>query len=354
LDGLAQSLFWLPLSKKPLNYTGETCESLERTEPPLFDVTPYSVVGDLGTDTGGETEEVKLRGTVASLAMQYVVKRRESGQIGDRTATQLRYRLLDFADHAPKNPKRIYRRHVEAWMARPELAPQYLRSRLSSLRGFTKWCVAEGHMKSDPCLLVPMPFVPPQMPKRLTEDEARRLVAATSHDRRLRLVVLLMLQEGLRRIEISRLNVEDIDFAERSMILRGKGGQGGYTDSLPITDETWAALTSYLEEEGHANGPLIRNRVRKHGRTSPQTVSELVREAMYASGVKPRGDHLRTPHSCRHTTAHAVLKKTGDIRKVQKVMRHRSIRTTEATYLNGYVDDLRPAMEGRRYGGAAS
>jgi hypothetical protein len=35
-------------------------------------------------------------------------------------------------------------------------------------------------------------------------------------------------------------------------------------------------------------------------------------------------------------------------------MRHRSIRTTEATYLNGYVDDLRPAMEGRRYGGAAS
>jgi integrase len=293
------------------------------------------------------------KGTLLALALTYVSHRKMSGQLNERSATQLRYRLLDFCSHAPKNPKRVYRKHVEAWMARPDLAPQYLRSRLSALRGFTRWCVAEGKMTKDPCLLVPMPFVPPQMPKRLTEDEARRLVAATSHDKRLRLIVLLMLQEGLRRIEVSRLNVEDIDFAERSMILRGKGGQGGYTDALPITDETWQALTSYLEDEGHANGPLIRNRVRKHGRCSPSTISELVREAMYASGVKPPGDHLRTPHSCRHTTAHEVLRKTGDIRKVQKVMRHKSIRTTEATYLNGYVDDLRPAMSGRTYGAAS-
>ena len=286
--------------------------------------------------------------TVQRLALTYVGQRLATGQINRRTAEQLRSRLSDFAASVPANPKRVHRRHVERWMARPDLAPQYRRSRLSALRGFTRWCVSEGHMKSDPCLMVPAPKVPPMLPKRLTEDEAKRLVATVRHDRRTFLIVLLMLQEGLRRIEVSRLDVEDIDFAERSMTIRGKGGQGSYTDALPITDETWRALTSYLADEGHTTGPLIRNRVRKHGRCSPQTISELVRQGMVDAGVKQPGDSLRTPHSARHTAAHGILDQTGDIRMVQKVLRHRSVRSSEV-YLRGYVDDLRPAMEGRSF-----
>lgn len=290
--------------------------------------------------------------STSRLALTYVARRYASGQVNRRTAEQLRSRLSSFAAAVPADPKRITRRHVEKWMERPELAPLYRRSRLSAVRGFTKWLVGEGHAKSDPCLLVATPKAPRQTPKRLTQEEAERLVAAVRHDRRTFLVVLFMLQEGLRRIEISRLDVDDIDFAERSMALRGKGGQGCHTDSLPITDETWAALTAYLAEEGHTSGPLVRNRVRLHGRCSPPTISELVRQGMVDAGVKKPGDCLRTPHSTRHTAAHGVLTQTGDIRMVQKVLRHRSVRSSEV-YLNGYVDDLRPAMSGRHYGTSA-
>jgi site-specific recombinase XerD len=338
-----------------LNDTGGICEAPHETEPApyeeslaLFDADPYSVAATAG-DPG---EDINVKGTVAGLALHYVYARRMAGEINERTAEQLRSRLLDFAHSVPSNPRRVYRRHVEAWMARPDLRPQYRRSRLSALRGFTKWCVSEGHMAKDPCLMVPMPKVPPQLPKRLTEDEARALVATAKADRRTLLICLLMLQEGLRRTEVSRLDVEDVDFAEKSLVIRGKGGDGGYTDALPITTETWKALTAYLAEAGHTTGPLIRNRVRKHGRTAPQTVSELVRQTMVDAGVKRPGDALRTPHSTRHTTAHAVLAKTGDIRTVQKVLRHRSVRSSEV-YLRGYVDDLRPAMEGRTYGNAS-
>lgn len=261
----------------------------------------------------------------------------------------MRSRLADFAETAPASPKALRRHHVERWMARPNLRPQYRRSRLSTLRGFTKWLVAEGHMTKDPCVMVPMPKVPPQLPKRLTDDEASALVACTSGDLRLRLVVLLMLQEGLRRMEVAGLDVDDIDFAERSMVIRGKGGQGCETDELPITAETWTALTNYLAEAGHTHGPLVRNKVRAHGRMAPHSISDLVREAMVAAGIKGPGDRLRTPHSCRHTCAHGVLKTTGgNIRAAQKVLRHASVRSTEV-YARGYVDDLRPMMEGRRY-----
>lgn len=290
--------------------------------------------------------------TVQRLALIYVAQRLASGQINRRTAEQLRSRLSDFAASVPANPRRVYKRHVERWMERPDLRPQYRRSRLSALRGFTKWCVAEGHMKSDPCLTVPMPKVPPQLPKRLTTEEARLLVHAVSHDLRTKLIVLLMLQEGLRRIEVSRLDIEDLDFAEHSMIIRGKGGQGCHTDALPITDETWRCLTAYLAEEGHTTGPLIRNRVRKHGRMSPGSISELVRQAMADAGVKQPGDSLRTPHSLRHTAAHDILSRTDNVRAVQQALRHRSVRSTEV-YLRGHTAELRGVMEGRHYGASA-
>lgn len=296
-----------------------------------------------------EEEVLVGRGSLRALAIEYVGRRRRAGQINNRTATQLHSRLLDFCANAPTNPRRVYRHHVEKWMERPDLRPQYRRARLSALRGFTRWCVTEGHMAKDPCLLVPMPTVPPRLPKRLTEDESRRLVKATAHDRRLRLIVLLMLQQGLRRAEVAALNIEDIDFAERSMVIRGKGGQSCETDEIPITQETWRALHAYLDDEGHTHGPLIRNRVRRHGRMAPSSVSELVTEAMIECGIKRPGDRLRTPHSCRHTTAHDIMRKTGgNIYKTQKALRHRSVRSTEV-YANGYTDDLREIMEGRTY-----
>lgn len=305
--------------------------------------------------TPAEYDEATLAGdwgqsmaTVQRLALTYVQRRAAAGQINRRTADQLRYRLLDFAASVPDDPRRVHRRHVERWMERPNLAAQYRRSRLSALRGFTKWCVAEGHMTKDPCLMVPMPKVPPQLPKRLTHAEAHALVLASNHDKRTRLIVSLMLQEGLRRIEVARLNVEDVDFADRSMTVRGKGGHGRETDAMPITEETWAALVAYLAEEGHQHGALIRNRVRAHGRMAPSTISELVRQAMVDAGVKRPGDMTRTPHSCRHTMAHDTLELTHDVRAVQQALRHRSVRSTEV-YLRGQTAELRSVIEGRRY-----
>jgi integrase len=300
------------------------------------------------TESQGDGDHEVGGKNLSKLALLYVTKRQAAGQINGRSAEQIRSRLLDFAGDVPANPRRVFRHHVETWMERPDLRPQYLRGRLSALRGFCRWCVAEGYMAKDPTLLVPMPKIPPQLPKRLTHDEAVALVDAVRHDRRTFLTVLLMLQEGLRRIEVSRLNVDDIDFAERSMTIRGKGGQGCETDALPITEETWQALTAYLAEEGHTHGPLIRNRVRKHGRCAPATISELVTQGMVDAGIKRPGDRLRTPHSCRHTMAHETLARTKNVRLVQQAMRHRSVRSTEV-YLRGATEDLRPTMEGRRY-----
>lgn len=299
---------------------------------------------------GGQDQEETIvpGGNLLALALRYVTHREAIGCLNRRSAQQMRHRLIDFASHVPADPLRVRRRHVELWMERPGLSPQYRRTRLSAVRGFCRWCVANGHMKLDPTLTVEAPKIPPALPKRMTGNEARRLAHAAKADRRTLLIVLLMLQEGLRRIEVSRLNVEDVDFAERTMRVRSKGGAGAVVDCLPITDETWRALTAYLAAEPHNHGPLLRNRVRAHGRLSASTISELVRRAMVDAGVKKPGDMSRTPHSCRHTAAHDLLERTRDVRAVQQALRHRSVRSTEV-YLRGHSSELRPILEGRTY-----
>jgi integrase/recombinase XerC len=203
-------------------------------------------------------------------------------------------------------------------------------------------------MRRDPTAGIRAPKVPEGVPKRMRADEARALVEVAAADPRTYLVVLLMLQECLRRMEIAALDVEDVDFAQRTLLVRGKGGAGAHTAVLPISTETWAALTGYLALEGHRHGPLIRNRVRRSGRMAASTISQLVRDAMVDAGVKRPGDPSRTPHSCRHTGAHDMLERTRDVRAVQQALRHSSVRSTEV-YLRGQVGRLGEVMGGRRY-----
>jgi len=292
------------------------------------------------------------RRTVLGLARRYVTWRQGAGELNQRSAAQVRSRLADFAAHSPTDPARVGRRHVEAWLERPGLAPSYRRTRLSALRGFCRWCVVHGYMRRDPTAGVRAPRVPEGVPKRLRAEEARALVATAARDPRTYLVVLLMLQECLRRAEVAALDVDDVDFAERTLRVRGKGGGGQHTAVLPISTETWAALTSYLAFEGHRYGPLIRNRVRPHGRLAASTVSELVHDAMVDAGVKRPGDASRTPHSLRHTGAHDMLARTRDVRAVQQALRHASVRSTEV-YLRGQVGQLGQVMGGRRYNRSA-
>lgn len=287
--------------------------------------------------------------TVSALILRYAAERERHGRMDRRTARNVRYNLADFAEHAPEDPKAVKRRHVEKWLQRrSDLAASTRRLRLSQLRGFCKWCVINKHMSSDPTLGVESPVVAEGIPKRLRPEEARAVAAAAASDLRVAVVVSLMLQEGLRRMEISRLAIEDVDFADRSFVVRGKGGHGKHNAALPFTGETWHLLNRYLIAEKLTNGPLIQNKFRPGCGVSPETISDLATTALVGAGVKQPGDRTKTPHSCRHTAAHDMLTKTENVRAVQQALRHKSVASTEI-YLRGHVSNLRDVMDGRSY-----
>lgn len=264
------------------------------------------------------------------------------GELRPASVTTIRYTLAGFCRVAGDvDPAEVTRRDVEAWLQTVPMAASSARSRLSQLRTFFRWAVEHGAMPAEPTVGVRGPRPPRSVPRSL-RGEAVLAALDAAPDRRARLILLLMAQEGLRCGEVAGLQLGDVDPGERLMLVRGKGG---HERVLPVSDETWDALEDYLDEHPAAAGPLIRSYRRPGYGMRPNYLSRVVSEWMHAGGIPASG------HALRHTCATDMLRSGANVAQVQAALGHASLATT-GRYLGWNMGDLRQAMGGRRYAGA--
>lgn len=289
---------------------------------------------------------------LTTLAIRYVRERTARGEIHSSTSGQYLSRLLNFTTTTKaKRPRDVTRRHVQQWMERPNLSTHYRRSNLSVLRNFTAWCVLERKMDRDPCAGIRLPKLPPLLPRYLTQDEAEAAVASCV-DPRARLACVLMLQLGLRRGEVERIQLGDIDRRKRLLAVRGKGGRGHVTRREPLVDEAWQSLMDYLPNAPGSSGALFRSARWPDRPISGAWIGELVTRALYEAGVKGYAWDGRSPHALRHTFAQDLADRGVEPDVLQEAMGHASIQTTMDLYVRGRArvnGKLREAMEGRSY-----
>ncbi len=277
---------------------------------------------------------------IGGLATLYIQRRTERGELAPTTAASARKVLWSFVQSVgyERDASRLTRRHIERWLEAQDWSPGTRRTNVSHLRCFVRWLLTEGYLKRDPFIGMATPRQPSYMPRGLSLAQAQA-VAARVPDARGRLMVSLMVQEGLRCGEVSRLELGDVDFENRLILVRGKGG---HQRVLPLSDETRFVMLRYLDEEPARHGPFFRSRVDPTRGIAPDYVSDLVREAMRAAGVNA------TPHALRHTAATDMLRAGAHVRDVQAALGHRELSTTQR-YLPWLVGDLREAMGGRNY-----
>jgi site-specific recombinase XerD len=204
-----------------------------------------------------------------------------------------------------------------------------------------KWAVIEGHLRKDPTLSLRAPKLPRQLPRGIRTDQVAA-VLEQCRDNRERLIVLLMFREGLRAIEVANLDLADIDPDDHSMVVTGKAG---HQRALPIVDEVWAAIETYLVERGRFDGHLLQAYRQSYANSDDgltnQYVVRLVGDVFRRAGVRASG------HALRHTFAHGLIDAGASLRDVQGALGHVSIATTQIYLPFTTSNELRPLMESR-------
>lgn len=140
---------------------------------------------------------------------------------------------------------------------------------------------------------------------------------------------------GLRRKEVTGLDLEDLDLVGKTIAIMGKGRTQKVLLTLP--DPTLAAIQSWLVYRGNHPGPMFTNydRAGKGDRLTGAAVYHIVRTLGERAGFKTR------PHGLRHASITEVLDlSNGDLRAAARFSRHKDIRVL------GRYDDSRLDMAG--------
>lgn len=164
------------------------------------------------------------------------------------------------------------------------------------------------------------PRVAFRLPEVLSGSEVERLLGALRSAKH-RAVASTLYGAGLRVGEACRLSVEDID--SRRMLIHVRDGKGGRNRYSVLSPRLLLVLREYWRCE--RPGALLFPGFTHSGTVSAEAVREALRRAARRGGIRKRV----TPHVLRHSFATHLLETGTDIRTIQVLLGHRSIRTTQ-------------------------
>jgi integrase/recombinase XerD len=182
-----------------------------------------------------------------------------------------------------------------------------------------------------------------RLPRHLSPEGVEAVLASVRdnqrHGARDYAMLLLMARLGLRALEVTAIELDDIDWRAGELTVRGKGKR---YDRLPITVEVGDALSRYLREE---RGPTICRRMFVTHRAphrpfkNSEIVNAILKDALKATGQKPATPYVGS-HLLRHSLATQLVNKGASLEEIGDMLRHRS-RASTMIYARLDVEGLR-------------
>jgi len=231
------------------------------------------------------------------------------------------------------------------FLGRNKLSRAAVQLRFSALRTFYKFLIRHGGAEVSPIKNLSLPKPEKRLPKFLTREQMEALLIApfellkiqkekkagrpVSQAAALRDVAVLetIYSCGLRVSELCGLRVDDIDWSEQIVRVRGKGKKERY---VPFGDSVMAALSIYRPErqkvletsQKHSTALLINWR---GGRLTTRSVGRIIKKIAVAKGLSPDVH----PHTLRHAFGTHMLEEGADLRAIQELLGHERLATTQ-------------------------
>ncbi len=217
--------------------------------------------------------------------------------------------------------KRLIEKGLQSTTINRRLAALRSLSQMAKMLGMIPWTLQVKNRKIEAYRDTKGPGID-NFKKILNLTEARGDVKGI----RDKAILRLLFDLGLRRGEVTGLDLEDLDLERKTISVLGKGKTQKKELSLPAP--TIAALTEWLKVRGNFPGPLFLNldRARKRpGRITGKSIYRLVRGLGEKVGIKTR------PHGIRHSAVTEAVKKAQangmDLEEVLDFSRHKDVRT---------------------------
>jgi integrase/recombinase XerC len=202
-----------------------------------------------------------------------------------------------------------------------------IQRRLSALRSFFNYLIRESVLTANPAGEVQAPKAKKRLPETIDVDQMTRLLSFRTDETlgvRDKAMMELFYSSGLRLAELVGLDLHDIDLADRTVRVIGKGQKGRI---VPVGSRAVTAISHWLKERGAvatiAETALF---VGQNGaRLGPRSVQRRIATWAKRQGL---GVHVH-PHMFRHSFATHLLESSQDLRGVQELLGHANISTTQ-------------------------
>jgi site-specific recombinase XerD len=236
-------------------------------------------------------------------------------------------------DHLGPHDIRRYQVHL---LEERKLGVDTVVNHVAALRFFYVKTLKRPNMKED----LPYPNAPKykrRLPTILTLEEVSKVIDAASNLFHYAML-LTMYSAGLRRSELCRLKVTDIDSGR--MVIRVERGKGGVDREIPLNQKLLKTLREYwrwMRPKTYLFPGTVNN-WRADKPITPKVIWSAVREAAEKAGIEK---HV-TPHTLRHCFATHLLEAGADLRTIQVLMGHKDIEAT-VRYLHVSTQRLQAA-----------
>lgn len=228
-----------------------------------------------------------------------------------------------------------------------------------AVRGFFAWTHEHGVTMSDPACVLMTPKIPDTLPEVLSESQAEQLMervdeeGETSHSKERTMkqqaielrdaaMLELLYATGMRVAELVGLDVPDVVFSNRTVKVTGKGNKQRV---MPFGAPAQKAICHWLDD----GRPLLVGEQSAAalflGMQGKRIDQRMVRRVVHAC-ARDAGVPDISPHALRHSAATHMLDGGADLREVQELLGHSSLKTTQR-YTHVSIEQLKA-----RYGQA--
>jgi integrase/recombinase XerD len=232
------------------------------------------------------------------------------------------YAVEDFSRYFGKSPDKLGQEHLRQYQLHLlndcKLTVETIVGRIAALRFFFVKVLRRPYREID----LVYPKRPERLPVILSEEEVARLIesAITSYHR---VILMTLYGTGLRREELCRLKVEDVD--SKRMVIHVRQGKGNRDRDVTLSPRLLEVLRAYWKwrkPKTYLFPSLYRKRPEQP--IDSKTVWYAVREAARRAGIKKKV----SPHLLRHSWATHLLERGTDLKTIQVLLGHVDLEAT--------------------------